>query len=139
MKILALDFGNVHTGIAISDISHIIAIPYKTVFTENLENVLKDLLEKENISTIVVGYPKTMKDTISIQTKIILSFKETFEKKFPQCNWILWDERLTSKSAEKFKKGKEKEDKLKLHSIAAAIILNSYLESLILKRPTQDL
>ena len=134
MKILALDLGDVHTGTAISDALGIIAIPYQTIPTKELDNFLKNTIAKENIKNIIIGYPKTMKGNISAQTQKIIDFKDDYEKKFPNIQWVLWDERLTSKSAEKYKKGKTKTDKMKLHSIAAAIILGSYLEFLQIRR-----
>ena len=128
MKILALDLGDQWTGSAISDPMNILAIPYKTIDTRLLENFLKETILKERIERIIVGYPKTMKGTSSNQTKKTVAHKELLEKKFPEINWELWDERLTSKMASNIKKVKNKEEKLKLHSIAAAFILETYLE-----------
>ena len=137
-KNLALDLGDVWTGIAISDILGIIARPYKTVSTNNIVSVLEQILKEEQIGTIVIGYPKTMKGFESAQTKKVIAEKEILEKKLtaigatPQ--WVLWDERLSSKRAtaakiEQGKKQKTKEDKLQSHAIAAAFILDSYLQS----------
>lgn len=133
MRILALDVGDVYTGTALSDALGIIASPYKTILTKELDEFLKLIIEKEEIRTIVIGYPKTMKGNISEQTQKIINFKEYYEKSIPQVSWVLWDERLTSKNAEKFKKSKEKADKIKLHSIAAALILDTYLDFLRFK------
>jgi len=139
MKLLALDLGDIHTGTALTDAIGMFAHPYKTVPTEDIENFIEDLLKKEQISTIIVGYPKTLKGQISAQTQKIINLKEKLEEKFKNQKWILWDERLSSKQAEKFKKSSNKEDKMKLHSIAATIILSSYLEYLLVKRSIQDL
>ena len=130
MKILALDVGDVYTGTAMSDALGIIASPFKTILSKELESFIESIIEKEKIKTIVIGYPKTMKGTISDQTQKVINLKEYYEKRFPNVSWVLWDERLTSKRAEKFKKSKDKSDKIKLHSIAAAIILDTYLEFL---------
>ncbi|MDR3646931.1 MAG: Holliday junction resolvase RuvX [Candidatus Babeliales bacterium] len=130
MKTLALDLGDVHVGTAISDVLGITAKPYLTVGATELESFLKALLEKEsNITTIVVGLPKTMRGTISEQTQKTIDTKEDLEKKFPQIKWVLLDERLTSKQADQMKQAKTKEDKIKSHSVAAALILRSYLDS----------
>lgn len=139
MKILALDLGDVYTGTAISDSLGIIAIPLKTVQTNDLEDFLKKAIEKENIKTILIGYPKTMKGTISIQTQKIIDFEKAYKIKFPEINWVFWDERLTSKRAESFKKSKEKDDKLRLHSVAAALILETYLQYLQNKRLEEEI
>jgi len=129
MKTLALDLGDVHVGTAISDILGIISKPLQTVQLENLENFLTDLLKKEKISTIVVGLPKTMRGTISQQTQKIIEKKEELEKKFPDIKWVLMDERLTSKQADQLKQARTKEEKIKSHSIAAALILRTYLDA----------
>ncbi len=50
------------------------------------------------------------------------------EQTFGTTNWALWDERLTSKQANKIKKAKTKEEKLRSHAIADALILSAYLE-----------
>jgi len=127
-KMLALDIGDVWTGTALSDESGLLARPYQTVKTVQLEGFLTNILEKETIKTIVVGYPRTMRGTISEQTRKIQRVKNQLEQKFNVASWVLWDERLTSKRAQALKKkavGKEKHNE---HSLAAAFILDSYLE-----------
>lgn len=130
MKIIALDIGDVHTGVAYADDLAIIAIPYKTVATKELKSWLSSLTTQEPITTIIVGYPKTLKGTESKQTKQVVMFKEQLEKELPSLKWILLDERLTSKQAQSIMRLKPKSDPQKEHAIAAAIILQTYLESL---------
>jgi len=128
MKIAALDIGDVWTGTALSDALGIVAQPYKTAETKNLVNFLQDLFAKESIQIIVVGYPKTMRGTESEQTKKIVAHKEQLEQLFPEKTWVLWDERLSSKRAATIKRAKTKEEKIKSHSLAAASILETYLQ-----------
>ena len=128
MKIFALDIGDQWTGTAISDELCMVARPYQTVQSFELEAFLSQLLTKERISKIIVGYPRTMRGTESEQTKKVKTQKELLEKKFPSVGWLLWDERLSSKQAETLKHAKTKEEKIQAHSIAAAFILSSYLE-----------
>lgn len=130
MKLLGLDIGDQWTGIAISDDLHIIASPLQTVATKILESTLKTVFAKERISHVVVGHPVTMKGTASDQTRKIVAYKEELEKKFHHIKWVLWDERLTSKQAASLKQAKTKEEKLKQHAVAAALILQSYLDHL---------
>jgi len=47
---------------------------------------------------------------------------------FPNIEWKMWDERMTSKQAAGMKSTKTKEDKLRSHAIAAAIFLSTYLD-----------
>lgn len=127
MKFLALDLGDQWVGSALSDALLFFAKPYKTVPASDLIPFLTETLSHEKISTIIVGYPKTMGGTESQQTKKIIAQKEELETKFPAITWVLWDERLSSKRASQLKQTKSKEDKIKSHSVAAAFILDSYL------------
>lgn len=126
-KILALDLGDQWIGIAISDAAGFIARPYKTVEIHELDAFLRDCINQEKLTTIVLGLPTTMRHTISQQTQKILTEKERLATVFPAINWILWDERLSSKRAQELKYAKTKEEKRKSHAVAAAFILDSYL------------
>lgn len=128
MRILALDVGNAWTGTALSDPLKMFAKPYTTVARAELETFLETCIPEQKVDTVVVGYPKTMRGTESQQTKETIELKEKLEKKFNSIKWILWDERLSSKQATTIKRPKNKADKLEQHSIAAAIILQTYLQ-----------
>jgi putative Holliday junction resolvase len=128
MKIAALDLGDKWTGIALSDPSMFFAYPYKTIETKDIIKTIQQIIDHEELTEIVVGYAQTMKGTHSAQTETIIKQKELLEKQFPQLLWHLWDERMTSQQAAKLKKTKTKEQKLQLHSIAAAIILQMFLD-----------
>ena len=128
MKILGLDIGDVWTGTALSDALGITARPHKTAETNKLVQFLTDLFKQENINTVIVGYPKTMKGTESDQTKKVIAAKEMLEKTFPEKTWILWDERLSSQRANTLKQARTKEEKIQSHSVAAAFILGSHLD-----------
>lgn len=128
MKILSLDLGDQWTGSALSDQLGILASPQETIPTKELEKQLAKIIEKHGIQEIVIGYPLTLKGTESDQTKKTIHIKQQLEKKFPKIRFVLWDERLTSKQAGMLKKAKTKEEKIKSHSYAAALILDSYLQ-----------
>lgn len=130
MKVLALDVGDVWTGTALSDSLKMFAQPHQTVKSPELENFLANLFKNESIETVVIGHPKTMSGTASAQTTKVENYKVELEQKFPDLTWILWDERLTSKQAATIKKAKNKQEKLKRHSVAAALILETYLNYL---------
>ena len=124
MKILALDLGDRWIGTALSDASRIVARPYKTTQLDVLIPFLTDLFAKERITTVIVGKPQTFRGTESEQTKKIVAQKEKLELEFPDHSWIFWEERLTSKHAKTMSPTKQKEE---VHSVAAALILDSYL------------
>ncbi|MDP3888972.1 MAG: Holliday junction resolvase RuvX, partial [bacterium] len=128
MKTLALDIGDRWVGVAISDPLGIIARPYETVEIKNVYDFLKKTIAQELITTIVVGYPKTLRGTESEQTKKTVLYVEELKNTFSDIHWVLWDERLTSKQAAQIKQAKTKEQKKKSHALAAALILNTFLE-----------
>lgn len=128
MKLLALDIGDVWTGTALTDALGMFAKPYQTIETKNVSSALQDIFSKEKIQKIIIGYPRTMRGTISEQTKKVEEAKALLEKEFPDKQFILWDERLSSKRADLLKRAQTKEDKIKSHSIAAAFILENYLQ-----------
>ncbi len=131
MKILALDLGDVWTGTALSDYLKILAKPYKTIKTVDLFTTLPKLIEQEPIDTILIGYPRTMKGTESLQTKKVLEQKEKITELFPNLKIVLWDERLSSKTARMIQGKKSRTDTTQNeHSIAAAVILQTYLQFL---------
>lgn len=137
MKILGLDIGDQWIGIAISDALGMFARPYKTVTAAEMITALDDILKQENITTVVIGYPKTMRGTVSEQTKKIEQTKEDLALRLPNISWVLWDERLSSKRADTLKHARTKEEKIKSHAIAASFILSSYLEYLAMQRTMQ--
>jgi putative Holliday junction resolvase len=130
MRILALDLGDRWIGSALSDASHIIATPYKTIEADQLESFIATTIPEYRIETVVLGLPQTLRGTESEQTKKVYALKEALEQKFTNVAWVFWDERLTSKQATQIKRPQDKADKLQSHSVAAAIILRGYLDHL---------
>ncbi len=131
MKILALDLGDKWVGTAISDPLKITCKPHETVDIENLLPFLEKLLDVQSISIVVVGYPTTLSGgTESDQTRKVVVLKNELEVRFSDIKWILWDERLSSKRADQLKRATNKDEKIKSHSVAAAFILQGYLDYL---------
>src|ERR1700690_325015 len=128
MRILALDIGDRWVGTAISDPLGITSRPYKTIELPNLFSFLTDVIKAENIGMFLVGYPQTLRGTESEQTKIVITWYEKIKATFPAINVLLCDERFTSKQAAQLKKASNKDEKLLQHSVAAALILTTYLD-----------
>lgn len=131
-RILALDFGQKRTGIAVTDELQIIASGLTTVETKELITFLKDYVSKENIELFLVGEPKQMDYSESESEAIIKPFIKKLEREFPNIPIKRVDERFTSKMAFQtmidsgIKKGKRK-NKALVDKISATIILQSYL------------
>jgi putative Holliday junction resolvase len=138
MKTIALDIGDRWTGVAISDPLGILSRPYETVKTTELHTFLENLIIKEKISTIVVGLPTTLRGTESEQTKKVIAMTDELKNIFSTVEWKLWDERFTSRQAAAIKPTKTKDDKLRSHSVAAALILSTYLEFRRLREESTD-
>ena len=128
MKILALDLGDRWTGIAIADPFLITAQPFTTIASSELVKQLQEIINNQNITRIVLGLPTTLRGTESEQTKKIKATGEQLKKQFPQIEWVWWDERLTSKQAAHLVRPKNKKDKLATHAVAAAFLLQGYIE-----------
>ena len=135
MRILGLDLGTKTLGISMSDTTETVASTFKTVRfnDENYESLLEELkliIDEYNIKTIVLGFPKNMNNTIGPRGEISLNFKTLLENNF-KIEVQMQDERLSTKEATNYmikadmsrKKRKEKVD-----SLAANIILQSYLD-----------
>ena len=99
-KIMALDLGDAWIGIAVTDITGMFARPVTTVATKDINSVLAKLVSDEKIKTVIVGYPRTMKGGESDQTRKIIAQKERLAQTFPEQEFILWDERLSSQRAQ---------------------------------------
>jgi putative Holliday junction resolvase len=132
-KIISLDFGLKRTGIAITDEKRIIASPLTTVDSVQLMSFLNQLMTKEIIEIIVVGYPTRLDGSDSHITENVRLLKEALEKEFPTKSIVFQDERYSSASAMEtihlMGKAKHKKDKKLVDRVAATIILSEYLQS----------
>ena len=134
-KFIAIDYGLKKTGISITDTEKIFAFPLETVNTSELIIHLKNLIEKENISRIIIGQPRRFSGEYSEIENSIIKFI-TFVSDFFDKNEIFrFDERFTSKIAKKSLissgvKKKLRSDKYLIDKISATIILQDYLKSL---------
>lgn len=131
-RILAIDFGKVRTGIAVTDQLQIIASGLTTVKTGELINFLKEYISKEKVELFLVGKPKQMNNSDSESETLILPFLEKLSKHIPQIPFKRIDERFTSKMAFQTMidgglKKNQRRNKALVDEISATIILQSYL------------
>lgn len=133
-RILAIDYGNKRTGIAVTDPLQIIASALTTVHTKDLLDFLKDYVTKEEVEIIVVGEPKQMNNQPSEVEKQITPFVKKLKSTFPQKQIERVDERFTSLMAQRSMiemglKKRERQNKATVDEISATIILQTYLEN----------
>lgn len=135
MRCLGLDLGSKTLGIAISDRTNLIASVYTTLrFNDedynSLIEPLREIILKEEIDTLVLGFPKNMNNTLGERAMITLEFKNMLEKEFG-LRVVMEDERLTSVSANNILISADmsrNKRKKKVDGIAAEIILQGYLD-----------
>ncbi len=131
-RILAIDFGKVRTGLAVTDELQIIASGLTTVVTKDVITYLQDYCKKEQVELFLVGEPKQMDNTASESESLILPFIGRLKHTFPHMPIKRVDERFTSKMAfqtmiDSGLKKKQRKNKALLDEISATIILQSYL------------
>jgi putative Holliday junction resolvase len=130
-KIVAIDFGLERTGLAITDQNAIIASPLTTVDSSTLMEFLVNLISKESISTMVLGYPTRLDGSDTHITENVRLLKEALVKQFPQCSIVLQDERFSSSRAMEtihlVGKKKQMKEKSLVDKLAATLILQDYL------------
>lgn len=135
MRYLGLDLGTKTLGVSLSDITLTIASTYKTIVFEDsnydlLIPKLKEIIDEFQISKIVLGFPKNMNNTIGDRAKVTELFKEKLETQL-KIEVILQDERLSTVEANNYMLKTDisrKKRKKKIDSLAANIILQTYLD-----------
>lgn len=140
-RIMAIDFGRVRTGIAVTDPLRITAGGLDTIETPKLEPFLKEYFSREEVDTIVIGFPKTLHNEPAEVTKQITPFVNRLKKLFPDKKIELIDERFTSKMAFQtmIASGigkKARQNKALIDKISATIILQSYLDQIDMQNHT---
>lgn len=132
-RILALDYGEKRTGIAVTDELQLIASGLTTVETKNLFDFLNSYITTESVERIVIGEPKQKDGSPSSIENDIQSVLAKLKKKFPNMAIERQDERFTSKIAVQSMiasglKKKKRRDKALVDEISATLILQAYLE-----------
>lgn len=132
-KYLGIDLGSKTIGLSMST-SGIIAESYDTLYFKNdlydeaVEKII-NVVKLESIDVIVLGYPKHMNNDVGIRGKISEEVKQKIMDKI-QVEVVLWDERLSTKSALDamiYGNTSRKKQKKKKDEMAAVVILQNYL------------
>ena len=130
--ILALDFGRVRIGVAISDELQLLAHPLETIpANERATSRVVELVRERNVEHVVVGIPKRMNGQIGTAATEALEFVEKLRAVLP-CPVVTWDERLTTVAAHRALRDagkKTRQTRGYVDQVAAQMILQSYLDS----------
>ena len=134
MRILAIDHGSKRMGIAVSDELEIIAQPLEFILAEPFASFLarlKELLAEKEVGLVLVGMPRNMDGSYGPAALKVQEFVAALRNAIT-IPVQTWDERLTSAQANRFLiegKVRRQERKQKVDKTAAAILLQSYLDS----------
>ena len=135
MRILALDHGTKRIGVAVSDELKLIAQPLEFIPAESFTAVvarIRELVQQKEVELILIGMPRNMDGTFGPAAVKVQEFVAALKAEL-SVPIRTWDERLTSVEANRFLiQGKVRRDKRKqkVDQTAAAILLQSYLDSI---------
>ena len=129
---MALDVGNKRIGVALSDELQILAQPLYTIHRKGIERDIEEIVKiinDNNVEEVIVGLPKNMDGTTGFQGKKTIKFAEVLRQSTDR-PLIMWDERMTTISARRImieNDVKQKDKKNLVDTIAAVVILETYL------------
>lgn len=135
MRVMAVDYGDAHTGVALSDPTGLLAGTVTTIHSRKAEVVLEELskLVKEyQVEELVMGFPRNMDGTEGPRAELYRAFAGQLQE-VTGMEVHLWDERRTTIEAHQIlhASGKKmKQHKKNVDAVAATLILEGYLNKL---------
>lgn len=132
MRVMAIDYGDAHTGIAVSDATGFLAGYTTTINSRKADVVLEEiakLVTTHSVDELVMGFPKNMDGTEGPRAELYRGFAAQIAEK-TGLTPVLWDERRTTVDAHRilFESGKNaKKRKKTVDAVAATLILDGYL------------
>lgn len=130
--ILALDFGRVRIGAAISDELQFLAHPFETIpANQQALSRVAEIVREKKVDHVIVGFPRGLNGQIGAAATEVLEFVEKLRAILP-CPVVTWDERLTTAAAHRALRDagkKTRHTRSYVDQVAAQMILQSYLDS----------
>ncbi len=139
MRIMAIDYGDAHTGVALSDPTGFLVGSTATIHSWRPETVVEELvklIQRHRPEEVVLGFPRNMDGTEGPRAEIYRDFAARLEAAAGM-EIILWDERRTTVAAHQllFNQGKDGRKRKKVvDAVAASLILENYLDYRRMKR-----
>ena len=133
MRVMAIDYGDVRTGVALSDATGFLAGQTFLIKSRKEEVVLEELAalaRREGAQELVMGYPRNMDGTLGPRAEKYAAFARRLEETVG-LPVALWDERRTTVAAHQILGGqgvRAKNRKDKVDAVAATLILEGYLD-----------
>ena len=132
MRIMAIDYGDAHTGVALSDPTGLLAGQTMVINSWKAETVLAELariVREQGVTETVMGFPRNMDGTEGPRAEKYRAFAAQLEEAIGM-PVTLWDERRTTVDAHRilFEAGRNaKKRKKQVDAVAASLILEGYL------------
>ena len=133
MRVMAIDYGDAHTGVAVSDPTGFLVGTTTTINSRRQEVVvdrLAELIREHRPEEVVLGFPKNMDGTDGRKADLYRELAARLEEATGM-KVILWDERRTTIAAHQilFDQGKDGRKRKKIvDAMAASLILENYLD-----------
>lgn len=134
-RILGIDYGSKRIGISMSDPLQIIATALETIPNNSRTfEALTEIVQREHVEYIVVGMPLNLKGEKAQKAQEVMEFIQQLKKNIDS-EILTWDERFTSSLAHDTllrmgtKKKERRTNKGRVDSMAAAIMLQNFLDS----------
>lgn len=133
MRVMAIDYGDAHTGVAVSDPTGFLVGTTTTIDSRRQEVVVDRLVEligEHRPEEVVLGFPRNMDGTDGRKAELYRELAARLEEAAGM-KVILWDERRTTIDAHQilFNQGKDGRKRKKLvDAVAASLILENYLD-----------
>lgn len=133
MIIMSVDYGDVRTGIAVSDRLEIFAHPVTVInqsYEPKLIEKISSVVSEQKPELIIVGLPKNMDSTQGDRAEKCIAFAKNLSEA-TGIETKMWDERLTTVEAHNYlnntnTRGKKRKEVV--DAVAATIILQDYLD-----------
>ena len=133
MRIMAVDYGDARTGLAVSDESATLAGETRVIHEQDRNAVAQAIVAEaaaRGVGVIAVGFPKNMDGTEGPRAMVSGQLAEQL-RSLCDIEVVLWDERLTTMSAHRIlsetgRRGKKRKEVV--DAVAASLILESYLQ-----------
>ena len=132
MRIMAIDYGDARTGVAVSDATGTLAGFATVIHSRQREQVLRELealIEQYSVGELVLGFPRNMDGTEGARGEMYRALAADLEAR-AGVEVHLWDERRTTIEAHQILHAggkKMKRHKKTVDAVAATLILEGYL------------
>ena len=134
-RILGIDYGTRRIGISLSDPLQIIAQPFDTLPNDKIAvRRIREIVDSEGVGVVIVGMPLNLKGEKAQKAQEVERFIELLKGEMT-AEIVCWDERFTTTMAHQTmlrmgtKREERRTNKGRIDAMAAAILLQSYLDS----------